>query len=277
MITILNNTSTRVHYLRSSGLDKNIAAQVERIVRKFSQRRITMNDIYSYTGVINKVGGMAEMVLPQGRNDYKAIETDTIPAMDAPVNPDIIEQYRRQAINGMGVPNLLVINAIDEVDFAKTLEMANARFLSTISSYKIDFNKGITELYQRLMKYNTDMNEEEIREFKFKFNEVKSPELNITNEMIGNYNTLVETVSSLYYNKTDMEDENGNATPKQIILKKKLAEKYLPQLDFDELDEIIDEVNTLAVKDEMDKKAEGIDISDEEINNVENNDNTGEQ
>jgi hypothetical protein len=67
MIYTLNNNTTRIHYLKSSGLNKDYAAQVQRAMRKFQSRRITIDDIYSYSGVLNKVGGMGEMVLPAGR------------------------------------------------------------------------------------------------------------------------------------------------------------------------------------------------------------------
>ena len=130
MLYILNNNMTRIHYLKSSGLDKNYAAQIQRTIRKFQSRRITIDDIYSYSGVLNKVGGRGEMILPAGRGDYKAIETDTLEPANNPMNPEFLEQQRRQAISGSGVPYLMSTNMIDEVDFAKTMEFANTRFLS---------------------------------------------------------------------------------------------------------------------------------------------------
>lgn len=269
MLYTLNNNTTRVHYVKSSGLNKDYAAQIQRTMRKFQSRRITIDDIYSYSGVLNKIGGMGEMVLPAGRNDYKALETDTIEAVNNPISVEFLEQQRRQAISGTGVPHLLVINAIDEVDFAKTLEMANTRFLSTVSGYKIDFNKGITKLYQRLLKYSTDLEDDEIQSFKFKFNAIKQQELQITSDMIQNFNSLVEIIGAVYFSKTDMEDEKGNPTPKQKHLRRKLAEKYLPQLDFDELDDLIDEVNLAAGDDEVQAKVDEVSIEDKDLKQIE--------
>lgn len=269
MLYMLNNTTTRVHYIKSSGLNKDYAAQVERTMRKFQSRRITIDDIYSYSGVLNKIGGMGEMVLPGGRNDFKALETDTIEAVPNPINIEFLEQQRRQAISGTGAPHLLVINAIDEVDFAKTLEMANARFISTVSSYKIDFNDGLTRFYKKLLKYETDLEDDVINGFHYQFNAVKQQDVSITADMLQNFENVVEAVKSIYYQKTDMEDDKGNPTPKQMHLRRKLAEKYLPQLDFDELDEIVASVNLMATDDTLTDRVKNVEITKEDLKEVE--------
>lgn len=269
MLYTLNNNVTHIHYLKSSGLNKDYAAQIQRTIRKFQSRRITVDDIYSYSGVLNKVGGMGEMVLPAGRNDYKAIETDTIDASNMPINTEFLEQQKRQALSGTGVPHLLIINAIDEVDFAKTLEMANTRFLSTVAGYKIDFNDGLTRLYRMIMKYSTDIPDEVINSFKYSFNTAKQQELNITADMIQNFNSLVEVVMSIFYSKADMEDANGNPTAKQMHLRRELAKEYLPQLDFDALEKIIKRVDIDSNDDVLQNKVNRITIDNEDIQEIE--------
>jgi hypothetical protein len=265
MLYTLNNNTTRIHYLRSSGLNKDYASQIQRTMRKFQSRRITIDDIYSFSGVLNKVGGMGEMVLPAGRGDYKALETDTIEAVANPINVEFLEQQRRQAISGTGVPQLLVINAIDEVDFAKTLEMANARFISTVSAYKIDFNDGLSKFYQLLLKYSTDLEDDIIRSLKFQFNEVRQQDLNITTEMVQNFNTVVETTASLFFPQSELTDENDKPTSKYINFRKEMAKYYLPQLNFDDLEEIVKQVNLASIEDNLEKKVSSIVINKDEI------------
>ena len=268
MVFSLNNTMTRIHYIRSSGLNKDYAAQIQRTMRKFQSRRITIDDIYSFHGVLNKVGGMGEMVMPAGRGDYKALETDTHEPVQNPISIEFLEQQRRQAISGTGVPHLLIINAIDEVDFAKTLEMANTRFLSTVSAYKIDMNKGITQFYQLLLKHSTDLEDDVVQSFRFQFNPAKQQDLNITVDMINNFNTLVEMVSLLYYSQEELQDKDGKPSPVLKHLKKALAREYIPQLNLDELDKIIDEVNLAVKDDELQQKITDANITSEEIEQV---------
>ena len=268
VLYVLNNNMTRVHYVKSSGLDKNYSSQIQRTIRKYQSRKITIDDIYSYQGVLNKVGGRGEMILPAGRGDYKAIETDTLPAADNPIPVEFLDHHRRQAISGTGTPYLMSTNAIDEVDFAKTMELANTRFLSTVSSYKIDFNNGITELYHKLLKYNTDLDDNIIQSMKFMFHTSKQQELNINNDMISNFNTMVELIATLYYSQDQLTDKDGKPTPFMKHLKKELAMKYLPQFDFDELDQIVDRVNLKAIDDKLEMKINNSKIEQEDIDKI---------
>lgn len=265
MLYILNNNTTRVHYIKSSGLNKDYASQIQRVMRKFQSRRITIDDIYTYSGVLNKVGGMGEMVLPTGRGDYKALETDTIPAADMPLNTEFLEMQRKEAISGTGVPYTMITDAIESTDFAINVRMANARFLSTISGYKIDFNRCLTNLYQRLLKYNTDLDDTVIVSFKFSFNPARHQELAIDNELIQGFNGLVEMIQSVYYPNSELQDENGQPSLKQIKLRRKLAEKFLPQLDFESLEEIIKQVDTETASDKLIAKANSTEISEDNM------------
>ena len=265
MLYTLNNNTTRIHYMKSSGLNKDYSSQIQRTMRKFQQRRITIDDIYSYSGVLNKIGGMGEMILPAGRNDFKALETDTISAVENPISIEFLEQQRRQAVTGTTVPNLLVINAIDEVDFAKTLEYANAEFLSSVSSYKIDYNKGITKLYQRLMQYETDIDPDIIQSFRFQFNQIKQPELQITSDMIQNFNNEAELFESIYFTKSELEDENGNSTPSRIKLRKELAKKFISQLQLDEMDEVIKRIKLEAELDKLSADADKVELKASDV------------
>lgn len=270
MIYTLNNVTTRVHYIKSSGLNKDYISQIQRTMRKFQSRRITIDDIYSFHGVLNKVGGMGEMVMPAGRGDYKAIETDTIPAVEFhAVSVEFLEQTRRQAVSGTGVPYLMATNVIDEVDFATTMKMANTRFLSLTSAYKMDMNRGLTKFYQTLLHYNTDMEEDVIQSFKFKFNPARQQELNITTEMLNNFNAVVDAVASFYYNPEELQDKEGKPTPKMKILRKHLAKKYLPQFDFDDLDEIIAQVDLETTDEKLQGVAKEAQIEKDDLQQVE--------
>lgn len=265
LLYTLNNTTTRVHYLKSSGLNKNYAAQIQRTIRKFQSRRITIDDIYSYSGVLNKVGGMGEMILPSGRGEYRALETDTIEAATNPINIEYAEQLRRQALSGTGAPHLLIINALDEVDFAKTAELSNARYESRCGALKINVNRGATKMYRKIAKYCTDMDDDVIKSFQFVLNNSKQQEMNITADMIDNYNRIVEVTMAIYGNKNRWEDDKGNPTNDQIQLRRLLARKYLPQLNHDDLDEIIDEVELLARGDNLQDTVNKLSIEDNDL------------
>lgn len=75
-------------------------------------------------------------------------------------------------------------------------------------------------------------------------------------------------VMSIYYKKTDMEDEKGNPTSKQIHLRKELAKVYLPQLDFENLDEIIKRVDINATDDKLQDDVSKLSINKDDLEEV---------
>lgn len=269
MLYILNNTPTRIHYLKSSGLNKDYSSQIQKVMRKFQSRRITIDDIYSYSGVLNKVGGMGEMILPTGRGDYKAIETDTIPGATQPIELEFLDRLKKDTIASTIIPYNLLADNIDNIDFAISAKMSNAYFNSGVASLKINFNKGITRFYQMIFSNSTDLDDIVISSFKFKFNTAKHQDLVVSNEMIQNFNTLVETISSVYFKDSELKDANGNPSKKMVVLKRKLAEKYLPQLGFESLEELIDEVNQETIEDDLNQTVNKTEISEDDFSELE--------
>jgi hypothetical protein len=120
--------------------------------------------------------------------------------------------------------------------------------------------------------YSTDIEEDVIQSFLFKFNAVKQQNLNITADMIANFNSLVELVMSIFYKKSDMEDEQGNPTAKQMYLRRELAKEYLPQLDFDTLEELIKRVDIQATDDKLQDDVSKMIIDKEDLKEIDNND-----
>lgn len=269
MLYVLNNNQVRIHYIKSSGLNKDYASQIQKTIRKFQARNITIDDIYSYSGVLNKIGGIANLMLPAGRGDQKAIETDTIEPATAPINTDFLEQLRRQAISATGNPSLMIINGMDEWDFAKTVEIANTKFLSTVSSYKLDFNDQISNFYKILLKNDSDLDHQVINSLQFKFSSIKQPGLNITSNMINDFNNELEAVSAMYFTKNELEDENG-PTPIQLELRKELAKEYLPQLDFEKLDKLTQRVRIQANKRSLETNADNQNLDQNDVDEIEN-------
>ena len=268
LLYTLNNNTTRVFHMRSSGLNKDYGSQIQRLMRLLQSRRITIDDIYSYSGVLNKIGGMGQMVLPSGRGDLRAFDVDTIAAAERPFDNDFLDIQRRQALSGTGNPSLMVMNAIDEVDFATTMKLANTRYLTTVSSYKIDMNDGITRFYQKLLRYETELDPSVIMTFRFQFNQIKQPELVITNDMIGNFNNMVELIETTKFSKKDLEDENGNWTQTRLKLRRLLAEKYLAQIEWSDIDDIFDTLDEEKPEEKLQDTVDKTKISNEDIKSV---------
>ena len=246
----INNSAIRVYNLRSSGIDKNYKQFVQQIMRKFAARRVTSNDIFNYRSSLTKVSGGSELILPTGPNNEAPVNIETIPASDAPLNDKLLDTLHEEAINSTPVPAIMVKNGgVTEIEFSKEAELSNTRFVSFISSCKIDFNRDITLLYRKILRWETDIDPEILQTLKFTFRMVAAKTLAVTSDMISNFESFFELAAQTFLTKKEQQDEEGHDDPQSDIMreyKKKLIGKYLPTIDVEELEKLANEAREEA-------------------------------
>lgn len=259
----VNNSQVRVYNLRMSGLDKDYREMVKETMRKFAARRVTVNDIFNYRSSMTKVSGGSELVMPLGAGDQAPITFDNIPAAEAPINNDLLEQLKNESINATPVPSLWVqTGGESQIEFAKETELANTRFNTMISSYKIDLNHDITKLYRKIMAWETDIDPEIIRDMKFILRMPTAKTLNVTVEMVNNFNALVEVAVPIFLKPDEIADENDKPTDTAREFKKLLLHEYIPQIDIDHFEELVNEARGEANKIKMANVGKGENIID---------------
>jgi hypothetical protein len=246
----INNSAIRVYNLRSSGIDKNYKQFVQQTMRKFAARRVTTNDIFNYRSSMTKVSGGSELIMPTGANNEPPINIETIPASEAPINNEFMDNLRAEAINSTPVPAIMVQNGgVTEIEFSKETELANTRFTSFISSCKIDFNRDITRLYRVVLRWETDIDPEILQDLKFMFRMPSAKTLSITADMISNFEAFYELMSKVLMTKEEQNGGGDQEDPQSPIMrefKKGLIAKYLPSIDVEECEKIANEARKAA-------------------------------
>ena len=258
----VNNSMVRVYNVRMSGLDKDYAKMVNDTIRKFAARRVTVNDIFNYRSSMTKVSGFSEMIMPMGAGDQAPITFETIPAAEAPINNELLEQLKNESINATGVPELMVqAGGESQIEFAKETELANTRFNTMISSYKIDINRDVTKLYRKILLWETDIDPDIIKSIKYVLRMPTAKTLNVTVEMINNFNALVEVAVPIFLKDNEVQ-ENDKPTEIARQFKKLLLHEYIPQIDIDHFEELVEMARALATKDKLEETGKGENIID---------------
>ena len=116
MSIILNSNDQKVNYIKTSGIDKNLANKVQEIARIKQSRQINMYDLFNYTTLINKVGNGSEMYVPTGRSGERPIETDILSGQEVQLNSELLEMLKNAYILGTGVP-AAIVNYLQEADW----------------------------------------------------------------------------------------------------------------------------------------------------------------
>jgi len=249
MSIILNSNDQKVNYLKTSGIDKNVANKVQEIARIKQSRQINMYDLFNYTTLINKVGNGTEVYIPTGRSGERPIETEILSGQDIQLNSELLEMLKNSYILGTGVP-AAIINYLNEADFAKVIEQNNTKFNGRVVNYQLDFNPSITELYQKIMRWSTNIPDQMVDNFEFALQPPKTVASTAKGEAINAFNQLVEFVVGIKYGDPGQaEADNPNINKEIRRFKELYAAEQLPLLNMDRINKICEQA-AIDVKEE---------------------------
>ena len=233
IITILTKSNDmRVYYIRNAGINKNMVNRVQEIARAIKDKQISFNDLASIQTIFSKVGNYKEAFIPMGKSGEKSIEAEILSGQSVELNNDLMELLRKGMITNTGVPSA-IINAFDEVDFSRTLVMQHTKYMARVISMQTELEVAVTEWYKKLMTMDSNINEQIINSFQFRFTRPRS--LNTQNlvDMLGNTETLADFIV-----KMEIPDENDNeiiARFKQKVVKNILLHGVINWKEYDDL------------------------------------------
>ena len=239
MSIILNSNDQKVNYLKTSGIDKDVANKVQEIARIKQSRQINMYDLFNYTTLINKVGNGTEVYIPTGRSGERPIETEILSGQEVQLNSELLEMLKNAYILGTGVP-AAIVNYLNEADFAKVIEQNNTKFNGRVVNYQLDFNPSITELYKKILRWSTNVPEQMIENFEFILQPPKTAASNAKAEAINAFNQLCDFVVSIKFDDPG-SSEDPDIQKKIRKFKELYATEQLPLLNMDKINEIFNQ------------------------------------
>lgn len=221
MITIISKSNDqRLYYIHNSGIDKNIANKVQNAARQIKAREMNYSDLFNYKSMVSKVGAGRDAFIPSGVDDRRAISFDILAGQDVELHNDFMNTLKTSAINSTGVPSV-IMNYVNEADYAKSIVMGNLRFMARVMSYQVDFNDSITDLYKKIMRHSTTLEEDVINGFRFKLAKPRSLDATNMVELINNSDSLakfiVETIAGENSNPDDLDNKAKDLTIRKIV------------------------------------------------------------
>jgi len=261
MITYLTKSQdTIVTYVKTSGIDKNMINKTMDVARQWKAKQIGIGDLMDYSSIYSKIGTGRDLFIPEGESGERGLSWDVIQGQDVNMQDELMENLKQAFINGTGVPSV-IMNYINEADFAKTLVMANAKHLRRVMLYQDNFSEDITHMYQKILCYCTDIEMEDIANFRYTLQRPKTLPNNNLVDMLGYGDQILDFVEKSEFGQYAEE------TPELNILKdkfrKEFSRKVLPMLPWELIDEIMEQTRLEVVKDTLKKS------------NSENNDSGG--
>ncbi len=262
MITYLTKSQdTIVTYVKTSGIDKNMINKTMDVARQWKSKQIGIGDLMDYSSIYSKIGTGRDLFIPEGESGERGLSWDVIQGQDVNMQNELMEQLKQDFINGTGVPSV-IMNYINEADFAKTLVMANAKHLRRVMMYQDNFNEDITEFYQKILCYCTDIDMEDIANFKYTLQRPKTLPNNNLVDLLGYGDQILDFVEKSMFGQYAEETPELNIS--KDMFRKEFSRKVLPMLPWELIDEIMEKVNLDVVKDTLKKASNSDDGSGEE-------------
>jgi hypothetical protein len=237
MSIILYSNDQKVNYIKMSGIDKDIMNKTQEIARMKQNRQINIMDLFSYTTLINKVGNGNELYIPTGRSGERPMETEILQGQEVQLNSDLLEMLKNAYITATGVPFEL-INQLNQVEFAKQIEQSNTRMNGRVVNYQLDFNPTITDMYQKIMRYSTNLDETDILGFKFVLQPPKTTAGNVKNEAIQTLSGLLDFIIGVWFDDPNASTD-ANIALKIREFKKLMIADQLPMLNVPHIEELV--------------------------------------
>ena len=244
------SSDTRIYYVKNSGIDTNYTNKVMELARDIKSKQIKFTDLLSYNSMISKIGAGKEIFMPVGKSGERGIEFDILAGQDIRLQDDLMEMLKQGYINGTGVPSV-IMNYINEADYAKTLVMANAKYLSRVLNYQIDFNESITRMYRMILKCTTSLPASVINGVQFKFLVPKSLANTNFADLVQYGDNIIDFITRYLFGENSEQTEYDNKT--KDIVRKKLAKEVLPFLPWEMIEDSYKEAR-LEAKQNMQEK-----------------------
>jgi hypothetical protein len=251
MITYLTKSQdTLVTYVKTSGIDKNMINKTMDVARQWKSKQIGIGDLMDYSSIYSKIGTGRDLFIPEGESGERGLSWDVIQGQDVNMQNELMEQLKEAYINGTGVPSV-IMNYVNEADFAKTLVMANAKQLRRVMMYQDSFNEDLTLMYQKILCYCTDIELEDIANFRYTLQRPKTLPNNNLVDMIGYGDQILDFVEKSIFGQYTEETPELNAS--KDMFRNEFSRKVLPMLPWETIDEIIDRVKLDVVKNQIAK------------------------
>lgn len=159
MLKITRSRDQLLYYVKQSAVTSDISKSLNSAIRSIKRANWDMKDIL--TGGVEKLyrvgdAQFSKQFIPVSKDGNKAIDVEILSGQDTTIKDELLEELLTLIRNSTGVPSV-ILNFVNEADYAKTLVMANQRYARTIFGHQKSLNRALTNIYRKLLKYE-DMN-----------------------------------------------------------------------------------------------------------------------
>ena len=240
----------RVFYVQT-GLDEQFESAISNTIESIKSKEFRLNDMDINTVISLNSGSLDDWFVPTNASGERPIEIDTLAGMDMDIaNNTFLDWLRKSMMNGMNIPANL-IDAMGDVDYARTLSAQNANFVRSVVQYQLQlkepFSKFVQKLYKNEYRFHDDGSADTSEKTNYDKIDVSFPSpasLNMTNmqEQINVVAAMADELSAILVPATT----DGRNDDVRMIIRSEIFKDYFPSIDYDKYEDMIE--NSLQIK-----------------------------
>lgn len=245
MIKITRGYDKRIYTVKSA-VPADIANSTYSAIREIKKDQRSISMISDTNKILNTAGKAPDIFIPVDNNGNKAIDYDVMAGQDVQIKDELLEFLEDRMLAGTGTPTPL-IQATTDVDFAKTLQMLNTKFLRRSLSNQRILNPPTNELFNSVNAADQGLSIEDdnYEVISVEFLPPSALGINAMNEQVGNAKDLVDIIVRTFTDSGIYSDEVTGEFTK--VLMKELC-TLLPWAKYEDLLKVCIEQTSILKK-----------------------------
>ena len=240
LLNYMNNSGNKtIAHIFKGPIDVSTSNQLNRVIRNIQESKITFNDLLSSNLVFSKFARHTNIAMPMTRSGNHLVEFETQEGQQIDLNTDFENKLEQMAILGTGVPSVLM-EYVNQIDYAKQIETANLKYAGRISSLQADLESATTKLYLILIQnsmLSDDLKTALSQSFMFKLPRPQVLANTNNSDQLSILYSMAQNISNIMYGENNTDDTLP--MKKDAFIKKFITTKC-SFLDWDEIQNIVD-------------------------------------
>lgn len=207
---ITKSTDSEFYYLKESAILPQYANRVSDVMDQLEDNNIDPIAIANGNILHGMRGINKRYFMNMGTSNERPIETDIISGQQIDIHSDLMNDLRKMTVGSTGCPGLMV-DFIDEIQYATMAGMENIKFLNRCNPISRDMDPSITLAISKIAKFtNVNIPENVLDSMQITLRKSKVIQNNYSNDELNNMvqaaNTMVDVYLAVGQNSNNTED-----------------------------------------------------------------------
>jgi hypothetical protein len=270
-LAVLNNSlliklgrshDKRVFYI-ASGPDADYEQAISTVIQNIKSKEYKMSNINDISTILsNSPGQFDDYFIPMTSGGDRPIEIDSLQGMNSDDNDNFLNDLKGSMLSGMNVPKSL-IDAMAEVDYARTLSAQNSQFVRGVIFYQKLFTEPFTRMIRKLYINEKCSRKSTSDEKNDAIGKASTIDIYFPSPSTLNQSNLADMINTALDNATKITDimlppkteADFEYEEKRGKLTGAIAKENLHAIPWDKYEEFLKKINTDdAPKSKIDKK-----------------------